>query len=270
MAASAFSPAYLTCMFTIGENDAAGAGFSLDAGLTTTVSERKGGRGRMLLNGAECELPVSKAVLRHYAKRGCEPGRLDIRHKTGIPVGFGLGMSAAGALSLSLALNEHLGAGFSRGECVKMAHDADVECGTGLSGADAEAMGGMLARRSLQEPPIRLPFEEKGLEIAFFTPMKTSSIIKSAGWKSKVNKAGSAALEALFRKRNWDGLVASSRQFAQQSGLAGWCKEEMASNPRASMAMLGHTLFSDTPLSLPRKPFMLLSAKTANEGAKPL
>jgi pantoate kinase len=258
----------VTGLFLIGENDAVGAGFSIDKSLTTTVSERKAGRATIMLNGSEGALPVSKSVLRRYMEKGCRLGLLDIRHATEIPVGFGLGMSAAGALSLSLALNEHLGAGLPRGECIKIAHDADVECGTGLSGVDAAAIGGMLARRSPSEQPLKLPFEEKTLGIAFYTPIKTSSVTKSPEWKKKVNAAGSEALGMLFGNRNWEGLVMASRQFAQKSGLADWCTPEMESNPRASMAMLGRTLFSDIPLNLSRKPFMLLQAKTAQDGAK--
>ena len=268
MAVSASCPAYLTGLFLIGDKDAVGAGFSIDKNLTTTVSERKRGRTTITLNGQEGALPVSKAVLRHYSARGFRIGLLDIQHATEVPVGFGLGMSAAGALSLSLALNGHLGAGLSREECVKIAHDSEVECGTGLSGVDAAAIGGMLARRSPSEQPLKLPFEEKALEIAFYTPIKTSSVINSAEWKKRVNAAGKESLDALFGNRKWDGLVAASRQFAQKSGLAIWCELEMESNPRASMAMLGHTLFSDTPMFLPRKPFMLLKAKTAQDGAK--
>jgi len=268
MAVTASCPAYVTGLFVIGENDAAGAGFSIDKSMVTTVSERKSGRTTITLNGMEGALPVSKSVLRRYTEKGSRLGLLDIQHVTGVPVGFGLGMSAAGALSLSLALNELLGAGLKRDECVKIAHDADAECGTGLSGVDAAALGGILARRNLDASPVSLPFEERELDIAFYTPIKTSSVIKSADWKTKVNVAGMNALDALFKNWGWAGLVASSRQFAQKSGLAEWCADEMKANAHASMAMLGHTLFSDAQMFLPRKPFMQLRAKTCKDGAK--
>ena len=268
MAASASCPAYITGLFLIGDNDAVGAGFAIDKSMVTAVSERKSGRTTIALNGAEGALPVSKAVMRKFAEKGVKAGLLDIRHTAEVPVGYGLGMSAAGALSLSLALNEQLGAGLSRGECVKIAHDAEVECGTGLSGVDAAAVGGILARRSPSEQPLQLAFEEKGLEIAFYTPIKTSSVTKSPEWKKRVNNAGESALGAFFESRSWNGLISSSRQFARESGLADWCREEMDSNPRASMAMLGRTLFSEVPMILPRKPFMLMKAKTSKDGAK--
>jgi len=264
---SAFCPSYVTGIFTIEENDACGAGFAIDSGLKTTVSRLKEGRTKILINGSEAAAPVSKSVLRRYAEMRGSVGLLEIMHETQIPIGYGMGMSAAGALTLSLALNELLGAGFSRSECVKIAHDADVECGTGLSGADAAAIGGFLARKSVSEKPACLPFEEHELEVAFFSPIRTSSIIRDDGWKKKVNEAGNAALGTLFKRKSWDAFINASRQFASGSGLGLWCGGEMQSNPRASMAMVGQTLWSDAPLKLSCRPLKLLKAKTAKVGA---
>ena len=265
--ASAFCPAYATGIFTVGEGDAAGAGFALEAGMNTAVSEKRG-RTSIMINGKKCAAPVSSSVLGKYAKLAGKIGALEITHQTAVPIGFGLGMSAAGALSLSLALNELLGMGLTRKQCVKMAHDADVECGTGLSGVDAASVGGMLARRDLQSAPVKLPFEEREIEAAFFKPIKTASVIGSPEWKGKVNKAGEAALAMLFLKRDWEGFIVSSRHFSLESGLAEWCKKEMLKNKRASMAMLGQTLFSDEPLALLRQPMKLLKAKTYEGGGR--
>ena len=265
---SAFCPAYITGLFTIGKGDAAGAGFAIDRGLATTVSEKKSGGTKITINGKGSAAPVSKAVLSRYSEICGKAGALEIRHETAIPVGFGLGMSAAGALSLSLALNELLGAGLSRKECVKNAHDADVECGTGLSGADAAAIGGMLARRSVRDGVVKLPFEERNVEIAFYSPIRTASVIRSPGWKERVNAAGEKSLSLLFREKSWDGFVEASRLFAAQSGLADWCAGEMERNGRASMAMLGRTLFSDRPMQLRKMPPKLLKAKTREGGAE--
>ena len=265
---SAFCPAYVTGLFTIGDGDGAGAGFAIGAGLATSVSQKSSGTTTITINGKPGRAQVSRAVLRRYEEEHGKMGALGIRHETKIPVGFGLGMSAAGALSLSLALNELLGAGLSRKECVKNAHDADVECGTGLSGADAAAIGGMLARRSVRDGVVKLPFEERNVEIAFYSPIRTASVIRSPGWKERVNAAGEKSLSLLFREKSWDGFVEASRLFAAQSGLADWCAGEMERNGRASMAMLGRTLFSDRPMQLRKMPPKLLKAKTREGGAE--
>lgn len=268
MVAKATCPAYVTGIFTIAQGDAAGAGFAIDRHLTTSVSEKKSGRTIITINGIESPSPVSKAVMRRYAElvRG-KIGLLDIRHETQVPIGFGLGMSAAGALSLSLALNEFLGCGLSRQACIKMAHDADVECNTGLSGVDAAAIGGILARRSVEGGPVKIPFSEKEIEIAFFSPLRNSVIIGSEEWRRKVNEAGEDSLSMLFSKKSYDSFVNASRHFTAESGLGDWCALDMRANPRASMAMIGQTLFSDAPMKLARSPMLVMKAATYEGGA---
>ncbi|MEM2137649.1 MAG: hypothetical protein QW568_01010 [Candidatus Anstonellaceae archaeon] len=270
MKTEAFCPSYITGLFYIGEGDAAGAGFAIDRGMRTAVETAKSGATKITINGSESAAPVSKVVLRKFSEVAGKVGLLHITHETDIPIGYGCGMSAAGALSLSLALNELLGCGLSREKCVKIAHDADVECGTGLSGADASAIGGILARRSVKDGVAKLPFEEKEIEVAFYAPIKTSSIIATEEWKLKVNAAGEKSLALLFKKKKWDSLVEASRMFAYESGLADWCRQEMDENSRASMAMLGKTLFSDAPMKLNKAPMRMLKAKTCKEGARVL
>lgn len=249
MAATAFCPAYATGIFTIGENGAAGAGFSLDKGLSTTVSQPRSEKGKITMNGVGSAAPVSNAVLRRFAKLGCSVKGLCISHSSEVPVGFGLGMSAAGALSLSLALDEFLGAGLHREECVKIAHDAEVECGTGLSGVDAAAIGGFLLQGKIGAKPIRLPLEKRKIHLAFFEPMRTAGVIRSPLWKARVNRAGNEALAALSKKRGFDSFVSCCREFSSKAHLSDWCIPRMERNPRACMAMLGHALFSDQKLS---------------------
>jgi pantoate kinase len=267
MAATAFCHAYLTGIFTIGDGTAGGAGFTIDKRMRTTVSERKEGGTKIYIGGREDAAPVSNAVIRRFSQAGCGIGALEVRHTPEAPVGFGLGMSAAGALSLSLALDSLLGSGFGYSRCVKIAHDSEVECGTGLSGVDAAAMGGFLAQRSPAEQPVKIPIEGRELHLAFFSQVKTSDIILSAEWKRRVNEAGERALGKLFVDLRWENFTACAREFAVGSGLAEWCRQEMAANPRASMAMVGQTIFSDAPLSLARQPESLMAAKMHDGGA---
>ena len=265
MAVIAFCPSYVTGIFNIQKNDAAGAGFAINKGMTTSISSTRG-KTKISINGKKSAAPVSNAVLSAYRELYTIPS-ISITHKTPLPIGFGMGMSAAGAVSFSLALNEFLGAGLTFEKCVKIAHDSEVKCGTGLSGADAAAIGGILARRSVKSKPVQFKFEEREFHFAFFSPIKTSSIIFSKNWKSKVNAASGKALPSLFKKRDLGELLSQSRSFAINSGLAAWCKGELASNPRASMAMVGKTLFSDVPLRLPAQPLKRMEAKTYEFGA---
>jgi len=267
MATFATCPAYVTGIFVMGKGDAAGAGFAIDRFMRTRVNAGKDGGISIAINGKDGAAPVSRAVLRGFSRRGFSLPPLEVEHVSDVPVGYGMGMSAAGALTLSLALNEEIGAGLRREECVRIAHDADVECKCGLSGVDAAALGGIVARQDLAAAAESIPFEGRQMEFAFFRPMRTSGVIGSEEWRGKVNAAGGKALSALFASKTLDSLLQQSRMFALESGLASWCGREMAANPRACMAMVGQTLFSDVPLTLRRKPLMLLKAKVHEGGA---
>ncbi len=266
MRCAAACPGFVTGIFTIGKGDAAGAGFAIGRMMVTKATEAKKATS-ISINGKKSPAPVSKKVLSIFSAHGAETSGLSISHSTSLPIGFGLGTSAAGALSLSLALNELLGCGFSKLQCVKIAHEAEVACGTGLSGVDAVALGGAVFRKNLSSAPQRLHFPPTTLHFAFFSPIKTASIVFGEGWKAKVNKAGAKALLELSGNKSWDGFVGASRQFAINSCLGHWCREEFEKNQRASMPMLGKALFSDQPLILSRKPILQMKAKTYAKGA---
>jgi pantoate kinase len=137
---------------------------------------------------------------------------------------------------------------------------------------DAAAIGGILARESVQGRPVHLRFEEREMEIAFFRPIRTAGVIRSLEWKRKVNEAGGRALSSMFSegRPTWEGFIASSRDFSMRSGLGMWAVQEMADNPRASMAMLGRTLFCDTKLALRRTPLKLMKTRLSEQGAQML
>ena len=265
--ATAYCPSYITGIFTIGDGDAAGAGFSLDKGMTTTVSETRG-MPTIRIDGQQSTAPVSWRVLKKFEGISGKAGGISISHKAEMPIGLGCGISGAGAVSLALALNELLGAGLTFKKCVKMAHDSEVECGTGLSGADAAAIGGMVARKSVESGPVKLPFEKKKIHLAFFSAIETSSIIQDPHWKVKVNREGKRELAELFREKCWEKFVFCSRRFAAASGLGEWCGNPMSENPRASMAMVGRTLFSDTRLAIQGADFKAMQANTSERGAE--
>ncbi|MEM4555139.1 MAG: hypothetical protein QXT25_04800 [Candidatus Anstonellaceae archaeon] len=260
---SSFCPAYLTGIFTIGKRDAAGAGVSLEEGMITEVSEA--GKTSVFINQAKKQAKVSFAVIRKYQR--LYSFHANVNHICRLPIGFGLGMSAAGALSLSLALNELLGAGLSFSQCVKIAHDSEVECGTGLSGVDAAAIGGFLVRKDLKSKPIKMPLPRTELHIAFFAPIKTSSIVWNPEWTKKVNLAGKKALRNLSQQPSWKNFLAFSKEFAISSGLAHWCAGELEANPAASMAMVGRTIFSEAPLKLLSKPRQIIKVAACEKKA---
>ncbi len=261
--AVAFSPSHITGMFRIHKNSSTGAGFCLGKGMITSVSAeklRKKSKGkrqkatprwRVFINNNEAkhgkDAVVSFWVLRKFRELAGDFSAT-VQHKTEFPIGYGCGMSAAAGLSLSLALNKALRTGLSREQCVKLSHDADVACGTGLGGVDAEALGGILFRVKPDAKQVRKlkPCEERralSVVIAFFDSIKTASVIRSASWKAKINRAGAKYLNEFGQEPSISRLVTLSRAFSLETGLADWCRPVLASDQNACMAMLGRTIF---------------------------
>ena len=63
---------------------------------------------------------VSKWIIRHFLKLIDEPLRISVTHNSKIPIGFGLGASGAGALSLSYALNDALKLNMTKESALKL------------------------------------------------------------------------------------------------------------------------------------------------------
>ena len=71
-----------------------------------------------------------------------------------IPVGYGLGSSSAVALSLSFALDQALGTKLDRSLIGQIAHNAEVNCKTGLGDVLASFHGGFEIRVKAGAPGI--------------------------------------------------------------------------------------------------------------------
>jgi pantoate kinase len=260
----AFCPGYVTGIFTIEKNNAAGAGFAIDKGMLTTVSESK--KDAVFINGKKSNAPVSFEVIKRF-KKIVGNFHVKVEHETELPIGYGFGMSAAGALSLSLALNDFLKCGLSKEQCLKIAHDCEVFCKTGLSGADAAFIGGFLIQKDIDSKPLKISIK-KQIYFAFYSPIKTSLIISTSKWKTNINIEGKKALELLYKNPTWENFLYYSREFAIKSGLAKWCKKELEQNKFASMAMVGKTIFSGKMLKLIKRPKKIMKAKIYLKGAE--
>ena len=241
LTASAFSPAHITGFFKILHNNSAGAGFTLEQGMETAVTISTAIKPSITIS-----LPnavVSKEVVNAY-KQYLPKGKtnLAITHKPHFPIGYGLGMSAAGALSLSFALNKFTGA-FGRKGAVRVAHEAEIACGTGLGGVRAESIGGFLFRETGEVK--RIPVPAYDVVIGFLSPIKTKSIIRDAEWKKRINDIGEECTGEFVKCPSVASFMELSRKFSFETGLSkGKVMEIMEAHKNCSMAMLGNTVFS--------------------------
>lgn len=267
----AFSPGHITGMVrtqdSVNRQDvlhrgSEGAGFSIDLGVTTTVSlyDDFASSYQILINGRSVESAgVSRFVVEQYLRFIRRPYHIRIEHKTDIPIGFGLGSSGAAALSLSFALNRALKAGLGPEQAAQIAHSADVACRTGLGTVIAEYSGGFEIRSFSGAPGIgRISKTElNGYRaiILCMAPIYTKSILSN---DSRFDPASSGALLEGLKMGNISDFLASSNLFASSIGLTeGVCKEPMeawkSNGFLSSVALFGATIFTLVPEELASK-----------------
>lgn len=259
--AKAFSPGHITGIakraFVPGRqllhHGSEGAGFSIDRGVTTTVSifdDRSSGH-QISINGMTVEnAEVSRLVLQQYLKFFRRPYYIKIEHDVEIPIGFGLGSSGAAALSLSYALNEAAKVGLSVEEAAQIAHWAEIVCGTGLGTVIAEYVGGFETRTRAGAPGIGIirKIELKGYKVIILCmgPISTKLVLRGnsnirSGWQDDTPLTLSIK-----------DFVTMSYEFVSKMGLTkGRCKEPIkalrAHGFGSSVALFGNTIFTIVP-----------------------
>src|SRR5256885_12779391 len=145
-------PGHATAFFEVHEDPdprakgSRGAGLSLSLGVRTVARVREARRSSLdiIVNERRQKAEVTQRVVEKLT--GPRSLEIKILSEPPLPVSQGFGVSAAAALSTALALDEALGGGLPRDELVAIAHETEVECGTGLGDVVPASMGGMDVR----------------------------------------------------------------------------------------------------------------------------
>jgi len=257
--ASAFAPGHVTGFFAVSDEPpgSTGAGFCVELGVRTDVkispSKEKNPKLSLTLNGKKEDLPTSREVVRRFLE--LLPGKhwhIEISHKAQLPVGFGFGMSGAGALSLALALNKAMKTKLTEIEAARIAHEAEIECGTGLGSVIAERLGGFGVRKEAASFDTYEPIKYGSKLSAVLAPMRplsTAKIIRDEHWKARIGGIGSACVRDIMGDLTSASFTKLSRLFATESGLAHGDVLAAMRESGGSMAMLGESVFvlTETP-----------------------
>ena len=253
MTNSVFVPGHITGFFTIENHEirlkkgSCGVGFLLSKGVRTTVSPAD----RLTVSVSQGDSRVVDEVL----------SIMDIETDFGIfqeiqlPIGAGFGMSAASALSLSLALNEFLDLGYSQELCGQIAHMAEVNLSGGLGDVIAQTGKGMVLRTRPGAPGIGeiQSFCGQDVYVAWktFGEIETSSIIGDPHHMQVISEAGGRYLDMFEAEPTLENFLAFSNRFSHEAGLMSDEVKDTVdyfnSSPNilgSSMAMLGNTAFA--------------------------
>lgn len=254
----AFAPAHITGFFEICDQSddvlkkgSRGSGLCLDRGVTTSVSLTETTdepTRKVFLDGKACKAPVTQMVIDDLASRY----NIVVKSKLDFPIGQGLGMSAAGALSTALAIADALD--LPREKAVHAAHKADVLSRTGLGDVGPAAQGGMTIRLRPGIPPlgqIRSIPVDPDVEILVAIvgpPMSKPKILTDPSRRKAINRAGTDCVEKMSRNPTLDNLLVLSRGFAERCGLMPSIVEKALKAVdhfgKASMSMIGSSVFA--------------------------
>jgi len=265
--ASAFSPCNITGFFRIHDSfhdplriGSTGAAIAIANGVTTRVSLRRTRHPSIVtrFNGQRLDgKAVSNEVARVYSELDERSWQVEISHKCRFPPGRGYGTSGAGALSLSLALNEAMGLSFSMLEAAQIAHLCEVECKTGLGTVASVFSGGLTVRKVPGAPEIgqvrklTLPSSLR-IVSATFGPISTRRVLADHYLKKTINDCGRALIEGFLQDVSYSNFMSISRRFSSCLGLiSSRLRRAMntldSSGFSCSMMMLGESLFCLLP-----------------------
>ena len=260
----AYSPCHITGFFRIHDYyqepakvGSTGAGVSLEQGVLTKVSVKRASRQKVTtrIDGKPSkDLTVSTLVVREYARRDRGSWNITVSHLSMLPIGSGYGTSGAGALGLSLALNEAMGDPVSKLEAARIAHEAEVNSKTGLGTVIAVFHGGLVVRLKPGAPSIgkirKLAVSKfERIVSGSFGPIYTPSILSRNDLRSRVNLCGERLVGRLLNRPNANTFLSLSRHFAEclnlmTPRLRRLVKLMDSEDICSSMMMIGEAIFS--------------------------
>lgn len=259
----AFSPAHITGFFKAEVNrdlkpelqGSIGAGFSIQAGVTTTVSveDAEFPDFRISVNGYKPDnTQVSEFVIGEFLKYVNGNYFILVNHDIRIPVGYGLGCSAAVALSLAYALNQAFSTGFSKEQLGQIAHKAEVMCQTGLGDVLASYHGGFEIRVKEGAPGIgqvkKLPIGSYSAVMICFSSISTKQFLKEK--LSSINGLGGKMVDSLEKTHSIDEFHDHSVEFAKYVNIITPRMQEVIDDLRSNGIRCGVALFGETIFSL--------------------
>src|SRR2546428_2582212 len=259
-----FSPCQITGFFRIHDTSgdplkigSTGAGVNLQQGVTTSVRISRASRTKLAIsfNGKPLAHPVvSRTVAQDLLERSSEASRVTIAHRGILPMGCGYGTSGAGALSLSLALNEALGSNLSHIEAAQIAHKAEVKHRTGLGTVTSAFYGGLVIRTRPGAPGFAevkkiIPSSSLRVVSGAFGPISTAGVLTDNGLRTQINLCGRSLVSLQIKGPETNTFIRLSRRFAHFLGILSLrLREAITSMQRgqilSSMMMIGESLFT--------------------------
>jgi len=257
MKAVAFAPGHISGFFEpvyinqdLTKTGSRGAGINVSLGAMSEVVAESATKQdfEIFVNDKKSDAPVTKLALKYLV--GEKPLHVIVKTKLELPIGQGFGMSAAGALSASLALAKIVG--ISNTEALKASHCAEVQLRTGLGDVFASYFGGVEIRRAAGLPPWgmieHIPGKCDLVLCVIGKKIDTKKVLADPTKIENIAAVGRYCTKRLLENPSIENLFSLSQIFAKQTGLVDKRVLEAIEVANhfgmASMCMLGNSVFA--------------------------
>ncbi|OLS19406.1 MAG: Pantoate kinase [Candidatus Heimdallarchaeota archaeon LC_3] len=205
-----------------------GAGFCINRGVKTSVrKEEKNDNLKIFFN--DLEIHPSEAIVTKKIIEKIVPSsiidELTIHHDFEIPIGSGYGASAAGAVGLAFALNNIMKNPLTEENLWSVAHESEIECGSGLGDISGLYQGGTEIRISSGAPGIGETTSFKSLDTSDnlitinLGKLSTVDIIFSKEKQNVISKTGKKFLDSLSSDSSFEKFIELSNKFTLEVKL---------------------------------------------------
>ena len=248
-----FEPVY--CQQDLDRTGSCGAGMSISLGAISRISIEPASQQiiTVKINGKQSTAGVTKTALRYLI--GDIPLKIMVDTIIDLPVSQGFGMSAAGALSATLALTDFLD--LPREKAVKAAHYAEIQSHTGLGDVVASSFGGIEIRRKAGLPPWgileHIPGNCNLVLCVVGEKIETKKILTNMTKVREISSLGRKYTKKLLENPTLEHLFSLGWEFTQKIDIADSMVLDAIKKAKeygmASMCMLGNSVFAmgDTP-----------------------
>jgi pantoate kinase len=258
----AFAPGHVSAFFEpvysqqdMDRSGSCGAGISISLGAISQVTIQPAPNRIVTvhINGKPSSAPVTKSALNYLI--GATPLSITVNTIMDLPVSQGFGMSAAGALSTTLALADLLI--LPRENAIKAAHYAEVQLHTGLGDVIASSFGGIEIRRKAGLPPWgileHIPGNYDIVLCVIGEKIETKKILTDSTKVREIASYGRYCTKKLLEKPSLEQLFSLAWEFTRKIDIADktvlQAIEKANTHGMASMCMLGNSVYAvgDTP-----------------------
>ena len=257
MKAAAFAPGHISGFFEpvyhpedISRSGSRGAGINILHGAFSEVNIESSNNQifEIYINNKKATAPVTNLALKYLI--GQKSLKLLVRTKLTLPAGQGFGMSAAGALSTTLAAAKILG--LSNIDAIKASHFAEIKLNTGLGDVLASSFGGLEIRKTPGLPPWGLiehiPFKSDIVLCVIGKKVDTQKILTDEKKMKNVIEYGRYCTKKILEKPSIENFFYLSQIFTNKTGFANKKIIDAINTAnnfgKASMCMLGNSIFA--------------------------